>query len=144
MTTLNEQNPASFGTTIVSGADTSPSHPPLLAVGPLAWIKKNLFNTIGDTILTIVVLFIVGAVGVSFVTWTVGQANWYAINFNLRLLMLGQYDPTAEWRVTIVVILFAFTIGVALATWTRVRLAHGVILAVLVALTFIIPMVVTA
>ena len=29
MTTLNEQNPASFGTTIVSGADTSPSHPPL-------------------------------------------------------------------------------------------------------------------
>ena len=43
MTTLNEQSPASFGTTIVSGADTSPSHPPLLAVGPLAWIKKNLF-----------------------------------------------------------------------------------------------------
>ncbi|MBA3872956.1 MAG: hypothetical protein H0X30_27810, partial [Anaerolineae bacterium] len=60
MTTLNEQNPISFGTTIISGADTSPSHPPLLAVGPLAWIKKNLFNTIGDAILTIIVLFIVG------------------------------------------------------------------------------------
>ncbi|MEP6985361.1 MAG: hypothetical protein ABI970_07180, partial [Chloroflexota bacterium] len=72
MTTLNEQNPVSFGTTIISGADTSPSHPPLLAVGPLAWIKKNLFNTIGDAILTIIVLFIVGAAGVSFVTWTVG------------------------------------------------------------------------
>lgn len=144
MTTLNEQHPTSFGNTIVSEADTSPRNPPLLAVGPLAWIKKNLFNTVGDTILTIVVLFIVGSVGVSFVSWTVGEANWYAINFNLRLLMLGRYDPSAEWRVTIVVILFAFAIGVALATWTRVRLVHGVVLAVLVALTFIIPMVVTA
>src|ERR1051325_4327871 len=130
MTTLNEQNPAAFGGTIVSGADTSPSHPPLLAVGPLAWIKKNLFNTVGDALLTLIVLFIVGAVGVSFVTWTVGQANWFAINFNLRLLMLGQYDPTAEWRVTIVVLLFAFTIGVVLATWTKTRLVHGVLLAV--------------
>ncbi len=144
MTTLNEQHPASFSTTIVSGADTSPRNPPLLAVGPLAWIKKNLFNTVGDAILTIIVLFVVGALGVSFVNWTIGQANWYAISFNLRLLMLGQYDPTAEWRVTIVVILAAFTVGVALATWTRMRLAHGIIFAVIVALTFIIPIVVKA
>ncbi|MBA3873784.1 MAG: amino acid ABC transporter permease, partial [Anaerolineae bacterium] len=37
-----------------------------------------------------------------------------------------------------------FTIGAALAAWTRMRLAHGIILAVIVALTFIIPLVVNA
>src|ERR1044071_2835655 len=122
MTTLNEQSTAGFGGTIVSGADTSPRNPPLLAVGPLAWIKKNLFNTVGDALLTLIVLFIVGAAGVSFVTWTVGQANWYAINFNLRLLMVGRYEPQYEWRVNVVVLLTAFTIGMALAAWARMRL----------------------
>ena len=73
------------------------------------------------------------AVVLTFVNMGVEQSQWYAINFNLRLLMLGQYDPTAEWRVTIVVLLFAFTIGVALAAWTRLQLALAVVLAVLIA-----------
>jgi His/Glu/Gln/Arg/opine family amino acid ABC transporter permease subunit len=144
MTTLNEQSPIGFSTTIVSGTDNSPRNPPLLAVGPLAWIKRNLFNTVGDTILTIVVLLIVGALAVSFVSWTVGQANWYAINFNLRLLMLGQYEPAAEWRVSIVVLLTTFTIGVALAAWLRLQFAHAAIMAIIVVLALVIPPVVTA
>ncbi len=144
MTTINEQHPAHIGNTIVTETDVPRRNPPLLAVGPLAWIKKNLFNTVGDSILTFVVLFIVGAVGVSFVNWTVGQANWYAINFNIRLLMLGRYEPEYEWRVTLVVLLTAFSIGLALAAWARLRLAHGVTLAVIVALTFIIPAIIYA
>jgi len=143
MTTLNEQHPA-LGTTIVSETDVPRRNPPLLAVGPLAWIKKNLFNTIGDSILTIVVLFIVVTVGISFVNWTVGQANWYAINFNIRLLMVGRYEPQYEWRVTVVVLLTAFTIGMALAAWARMRLGHAVALGIFVALTFIIPAVIYA
>ncbi len=145
MTTINEQHVNPLGAkTIVSDADAAHRKPPLLAVGPLAWIKKNLFNTVGDSILTIVVLFIVGSVGVSFVTWTVGQANWYAINFNIRLLMVGRYEPEADWRVTIVVLLTAFTIGMALAAWARMRLSHAIVLGVFVALTFIIPVVIYA
>jgi len=143
MTTLNEQHPA-LGTTIITETDAPRRNPPLLAVGPLAWIKKNLFSTIGDSILTILVLFIVGSVGVSFVSWTVGQANWYAINFNIRLLMVGRYEPQYDWRVTVVVLLTAFTIGMALAAWARMRLGHAIALGIFVALTYIIPVIIYA
>ncbi len=144
MTTFNEQHPAHIGATIVTESESVERQPPLLAVGPLAWIKKNLFNTVWDGLLTIIVIFFVGSVGVSFVTWTVGQANWYTINFNIRLLMLGRYEPEYEWRVTIVVLLFAFTIGLALAAWSRIGRGFATFIGVIIALTFIVPVVITA
>lgn len=139
MATLSEQHPGSLGGTIITGDDSPPRQPPLLVVGPLAWIKKNLFNSIYDAILTVIVTGVIAAVLVSFVTWTVGQANWYAINFNLRLLMLGRYEAEAEWRVTIVVLLTAFTIGLALAAWARISRRIVVMMSIVVALTFIVP-----
>lgn len=139
MATLSEQHLSSLGGTIISQDDAPPRQPPLLVVGPLAWIKKNLFNTVYDTALTLMVTLVMGTIIVSFVSWTVGQANWYSINFNLRLLMVGRYEPAAEWRVTIVVLLTAFTIGLALAAWAHVRRQLVVVLGVIIALTFIIP-----
>ncbi len=142
MTTINQQHPVHIPNTIVSGDDISPRHAPLLEVGPLAWVKKNLFNTLSDTILTFVVIAIVISVVVSFVTWTVGQANWYTINFNLRLLMLGRFEPEAEWRITLVVLMTAFTIGIALAAWARIGRGLALFIVGLIALTFIVPMVI--
>ncbi|MCA0457441.1 MAG: amino acid ABC transporter permease [Chloroflexi bacterium] len=144
MTTFNEQHPAHIGTTVINEAENVERQPPLLAVGPLAWIKKNLFNTVWDGLLTIIVLLIVSSVLVSFVTWTVGQANWYTITFNIRLLMLGRYEPEYEWRVTLVVLLFAFTIGLALAAWSRIGRGFATFIAVIIALTFILPVVINA
>lgn len=144
MTTINEQNPAHIGSTLITEVESVERKPPLLAVGPLAWIKKNLFNTVWDGLLTIIVIFIVGSVGVSFVNWTVGQANWYTINFNIRLLMLGRYEPEYEWRVTLVVLLFAFTISLALAAWARIGRGFATFIAVIIALTFILPVVITS
>jgi len=57
--------------------------------------------------------------------------------------MLGRYEPEAEWRVTILVILSAFVIGLALAAWARVRQWQFLTIAVVIALLFILPAVIT-
>jgi His/Glu/Gln/Arg/opine family amino acid ABC transporter permease subunit len=143
MATLSDQQPGSLRGTLVNETDTPPRQPPTLLVGPLAWIKRNLFNTIGDSILTIIVTLIVVGSVVSLINWTVTQANWYAVTVNLRLIMLGRYEPEAEWRVNILVILTAFAIGLALAAWARVRRWQFLTVLVLIALTFILPPILT-
>lgn len=93
--------------------------PPILVAGPLAWIRKNLFNSLFDTILTFISAFIFVTTIISAIRWIISEANWFIIIFNLRQLMIGRYQPDAEWRVTIGVILIVFALGYALATWTR-------------------------
>lgn len=118
--------------------------PPLLAVGPLAWIRKNLFASWADTILTFVsIAVIIAAVG-SFLSWSIGAANWFAVTFNLRLLMLGRYDPSAEWRVQLLVLITAATVGVALAAWSRLSRSWLIALVVLIASLFIVPPIIAA
>lgn len=139
MTTLNDSRNLPQAEPIVNYDEPPVKPPPLLAVGPLAWIQKNLFSTPLDALLTIVgVTIVVGAV-TGFLGWAIGQANWLAINFNLRLFLLGRFEPEAEWRVTLLVLLVAFTIGLSLAAWARLTRGALVALLALVALTFVLP-----
>jgi His/Glu/Gln/Arg/opine family amino acid ABC transporter permease subunit len=118
--------------------------PPLLAVGPLAWARKNLFGTWLDAVMTVVFAVAIVAIVSSFVSWAVGAANWFSVTFNLRLLMVGRYPPEAEWRVQVLALLTAFAAGVALAAWAR--LSRGILIAViaLLAALFIVPVIVDA
>ncbi len=93
--------------------------PPILVSGPVAWVRKNLFSSVFDTILTIISSFIFVSAIVGSIRWVISEANWYVISFNLRQLMIGRYQPDAEWRVTIGLLLVVFTVGYALAAWTR-------------------------
>lgn len=113
--------------------------PPLLAVGPLAWVRKNLFGSTLDSLLTIIgTLVAVGAI-VALVQWAISGANWFAVNFNLRLFMIGRVEPFMEGRVLVLALYIAFIIGVNLAAWTRVSPRTWVILAVVVVMLFVIP-----
>jgi His/Glu/Gln/Arg/opine family amino acid ABC transporter permease subunit len=113
--------------------------PPSLSVGPIAWVRDNLFRTWLDTLLTIVSSIIVIGGTISLVQWATTQANWMIINFNLRQYMLGRYTPEAEWRVQAALLLIALIAGVALAAWGRISRVITLIVIVALALMFIIP-----
>jgi general L-amino acid transport system permease protein len=75
------------------------SAPPASQVGAGAWIKKNLFSTWFNSILTIVSgLFLVWALS-STLTWAFTQADWRVVPANFRLLMVGRYPVNLIWRV---------------------------------------------
>ena len=119
-------------------------NPPVLAVGPLAWIKNNLFGSTTDAILTIVgALLTMGAL-TSFITWTVTWANWYVVMFNLRLFLVGRYELLAEWRIAVMALLVAFVAGWAMAVWMRISRVTLIFVAVIIALLFILPVVIRA
>ena len=136
MTTLQERregiNQANYEELVVKP-------PPLLAVGPLAWMRKNLFGSTLDTFLTIIGAIIsIGAI-VSLVMWAISGANWMAVNFNLRLFSIGRVEPFMEGRALVLGLYIAFVVGVNLAAWTQVPLRTWAILAFVALLFFAIP-----
>src|SRR5687768_10871684 len=113
--------------------------PPLLVVGPLAWIRNNLFKTTFDTILTLVfgalsILIIAGILG-----WAISAANWFVVTKNLRQFMVGRFPLEQSWRVEWFALFLFFLIGFALATWTRAARALAVTAIILLALCFGVP-----
>jgi His/Glu/Gln/Arg/opine family amino acid ABC transporter permease subunit len=118
--------------------------PPRLAVGPLAWIRNNLFRSWFDTVLTIIFSLVIVTVITSMAQWVITGANWYIISFNLRQYMIGRYEPEAEWRLQLLLLLVAFGIGFNLATWTRISRFLVILLVMALALAFILPPLITA
>lgn len=143
-TTLDPRSTTGVPEPLVNYDEPPRRSPPMLAVGPLAWVRNNLFSSLLDTIITIVTAVIVVSILVSFLVWAIGQAEWFVIIYNLRLLLLGRYPAAQNWRVLVLTLITAFSIGVTLAAYTRVsrKVVAGV--AVGLALLFVIPPVIWA
>lgn len=118
--------------------------PPMLVVGPLAWLRDNLFSSVFNAVLTIISAGLLIAVTVGLMNWIITQANWYAVIFNLRQFMVGRFEPSAEWRLQVMVILIAFVIGAAVTAWSRISRFAALVIVVAVALTFVVPPVINA
>jgi len=73
--------------------------PRVISTGPVAWGRKNLFNSWFNSILTVVLLLILGSVAYSFTTWAFTQADWSVIVANFGNFMTGLYPPDSYWRV---------------------------------------------
>jgi His/Glu/Gln/Arg/opine family amino acid ABC transporter permease subunit len=136
MTTLSNPIPPSNA---VNYEEPPKRSAPLLAVGPLAWIRNNLFSSWFDAILTVIASVVIVGALVSGIQWIVGQGNWLTINFNLRLFMIGRYEPGAEWRVQLIVLVIAFTLGISLAGFTRPSWRTGALAVVVTILAFLVP-----
>ncbi len=64
-----------------------------------SWLRKNLFNSPSNSVLTVVVgslLLLVLFVAIKFIFI---DADWSVISINRRLIFLGRYPQGAEWRV---------------------------------------------
>lgn len=85
----------------------------------VARVRRNLFNSWGNTILTILAsLFIFWAVH-SLLIWVFTVAHWSVIWANLRLFLVGQYPLSEVWRLWLAMYLLAFLSGNSFAIWAR-------------------------
>lgn len=73
--------------------------PPRLEIGALGWVKKNLFGSWFDSILTLIALAFLVATLVPFSRWAFQEANWLAITTNIEILMHGPYPQDQNIRV---------------------------------------------
>lgn len=125
--------------TVVNYEEPPVKPPPLLSVGMLAWMRKNLFHSAADTILTFVSIFILISMFAGLLQWAVSSANWLVITRNMRLFMLGTFPPESAWRIEIAALIFSFVIGWTLVAYTRVNRVLVGVLAALLIITVVIP-----
>ncbi|MBV6624102.1 MAG: amino acid ABC transporter permease [Rivularia sp. (in: Bacteria)] len=82
----------------------------------MSWLRKNLFSTWYNSLLTVVCLIIIFFFGWNLLNWIFTQAQWQVVEANLRLFMVGRYPQSLYWRVWISILiastLTCLTVGV--------------------------------
>ncbi|MBI5568226.1 MAG: amino acid ABC transporter permease [Chloroflexi bacterium] len=98
-------------------AATEAIKPPLTVVGPIAWLRKNLFSTWYNALLTIVALLIIYSVLRPSIEWAFGTAKWGVISANMTLFMIGQYPRDQLWRIWATIFGLAALVGWSWGVW---------------------------
>ncbi len=98
---------------IASDTITRPPSPP----GPIKWLKKNLFSTWPNTLLTFVAAAFVYFVLKGVLTWVFVTANWAPVTNSLKLFAVGQYPTEELWRLGAILLMVSFLMGVSWSLW---------------------------
>ncbi|HRK19089.1 MAG TPA: amino acid ABC transporter permease [Hyphomicrobiaceae bacterium] len=101
--------------------DQTVMKPPRAQVGPVAWLRENLFSSIPNTILTVVGMFLLYWILKGLVTFAVLEATWVAsdgagcakndgacwpfIFAKFSQFMFGTYPEAERWRPKLVYLL---------------------------------------
>src|SRR6187431_3521410 len=91
--------------------------PPPLAMGPLAWLRKNLFSTWYNIFLTLVAIWLLYALLKPAIQWGTTEARWGVIEANLTLFMVGLYPRDQIGRVWLTIFILAALIGLSWGVW---------------------------
>ncbi len=120
---------------IASDIMTRPPSPP----GPIKWLKKNLFSTWPNTLLTFVAAAFVYLVLKGALTWVLVTAKWDPVINSLKLFAVGQY-PTGEiWRVGAIILMVSFLMGVSWSLWGGTVRTFALALAVALGVAALLP-----
>src|SRR5215208_8497009 len=91
--------------------------PPRLTIGPFAWLRKNLFSTWYNVLLTLVALWLLYTLVRPAIQWALTEARWGVIEANLTLFMIGQYPRDQIGRVWLTIFILAALIGFSWGVW---------------------------
>ncbi len=112
---------------------------PPSAPGPIKWLKKNLFSTWSNTLLTFVAVAFVYLVLKGVFTWVFGTVKWDPVINSLKLFAVGQY-PTGElWRVGAILLMVSFLMGVSWSLWGGTVRTFALALAAVLGVAALLP-----
>lgn len=91
--------------------------PPSSTVGPVAWLRQNLFSSWFSSLVTIVLLTLIAVLLGLLAQWALTQARWGVITANLKLFLIGLYPFEEAWRVWLSLSILSVLAGVSAGTW---------------------------
>ncbi len=91
--------------------------PPVTVVGPWAWLRKNLFSTWYNVVLTLLALWLLYIILRPAYEWATTEARWGVIEANLTLFMIGLYPREQIGRIWLTIFLLAGLIGFSWGVW---------------------------
>jgi general L-amino acid transport system permease protein len=90
--------------------------PPAYA-GPLEWVRKQLFSTWYNGLLTLLSLAFLYTALRGVLRWVLFEATWDPVARSVKLFAVGQYPMDALWRPGAVVLMVALLMGVSWRTF---------------------------
>ena len=104
---------------------------PPLPPGPLKWVKENLFSSIFNSVMTIVLIPVVFYLLFSVFSWVLFSADWRAVTQFPLLYTVGQYPRDQIWRVGIILSGISLFLGISWGRWggllRSISLAAGLV-----------------
>lgn len=96
-----------------------PDEPPVRAQSPGDWIRKNLFNTWYNSLLTLVLAPAIGYVIYRGLRFVFVSARWEIVEVNLTNFMVGTFPRTELWRPWVAMAILAVVVGLGLGVTAR-------------------------
>ena len=123
--------------------------PPRVTVGPLAWLRSNLFSSLPSALVTGLMLGLIIVLAISVAGWATTEARWDVVTGNMRLLLIGQYPADQAWRVWLSLAILSTLTGMSAGVFGRTTRSLAIalsacqlLLAVLMAVSPVGPLIV--
>jgi general L-amino acid transport system permease protein len=100
-----------------------PPRPPSAGAGD--WVRRNLFRSVGDGVVTIVSGLVVGYVLYRLLRFVFVTGRWEIIRVNLKLFMVGRYPDDELWRIAVALAAVALYGGLIAGLVARRQVAAG-------------------
>lgn len=110
-------------------AETLP--PPPNTIGPIAWLRANLFSGWLNSLATVLIAVALGWLLLTIGSWAVTEARWSVVTNNLRLFLVGQYPAAEVWRIWLALTILSVLGGLSAATYGRAMRSLAVTLSVI-------------
>jgi len=95
------------------------------------WVRKNLFPSLGGSIMTLIAGAILAAMLVGVIMFVFVGANWEVITQNRWLLFAGGFPREEAWRLWVSIAVVFGLIGLAYGTWSSLGRRDHLFIAVI-------------
>ena len=112
---------------------------PPTSLGLVRWLKKNLFSTWYNSLLTVLAGAFLFFVVRGLLNWVFFSANWAPVSNSLKLFAVGQYPPDQVWRVGAILFMVSFLFGLSWRVWGGTVRTFALTLAVIFGLLAVLP-----
>ena len=100
----------------MSATSQTSSRPPS-SLGVVQWLKKNLFSTWYNSLLTILSLVVIYFIVKGILTWVLTVADWSPVFESLKLFATGLYPVEEHWRIGTILAMVSFLAGLSWGVW---------------------------
>ncbi len=124
---------------IATGVMGRPPPPPPMTVGLAGWLRKNLFSSWVNGLVTIVLGFVLAWAVVNLVSWIIFTADWEVITSRVQLYLVGLYPQEDTWRPQVAVLLLSSLLGLAWRSWGGTARGFAIGLSAVAVIVGVIP-----
>lgn len=93
--------------------------PPRTTIGPIAWLRRNLFSGWVSSLVTVLMGGLLLLLAINIGQWALTEARWEVVSVNLRLFLVGQYPADQLWRIWLALAILSALTGASAGLFGR-------------------------